>query len=247
MLHLHRQGRKQDTAKGQHTSPCVMTYYVIFLLHLECRATRTGAGLVRSHAASTASYGNPRDRGQHRCTSRSVPSAPRASLATAGRATTSRVRMGQEEGWVSPASETTGKRKAFAPRSGLAAGLGQDGQRDGAGGQRQQLLEGDADLVLEDLAGVVELLDEFGLEALHGRVGQELAERGLLERVAQRLGNLLRLINVHKLGVDVETREEDLELVVSAAVEVGGGDDVVAGVGEGGDGDELGALAGGGC
>jgi hypothetical protein len=62
-----------------------------------------------------------------------------------------------------------------------------------------------------------------------------------------RLCNLLRLVDVHELGVDTETGKEDLELVVGAAVEVGSGDDVVAGVGEGGDGDELGALAGGGC
>jgi hypothetical protein len=62
--------------------------------------------------------------------------------------------------------------------------------------------------------------------------------------VINRLGDLIRLIDIHELGVDAQTREEDLELVVSAAVEVGGGDDVVAGVGKSGDGDELGSLAG---
>lgn len=61
-----------------------------------------------------------------------------------------------------------------------------------------------------------------------------------------RCGNLVRLVDIDELGVDAQAREEDLELVVGAAVEVGGGDDVVAGVGEGRDGDELGALAGGG-
>jgi hypothetical protein len=58
--------------------------------------------------------------------------------------------------------------------------------------------------------------------------------------------NVLGLVAVDKLGLDAQTGEEDLELVVGAAVEVGGGDDVVAGVGQSVDGDELGGLAGGG-
>jgi hypothetical protein len=55
--------------------------------------------------------------------------------------------------------------------------------------------------------------------------------------------NVLRLVTIDKLGLDAQTREEDLELVVSAAVEVGSRDDVVAGVGEGADGKELSSLA----
>lgn len=56
--------------------------------------------------------------------------------------------------------------------------------------------------------------------------------------------NVLGLVAVDKLGLNAQAGQEDLELVVGAAVEVGGGHDVVAGVGEGIDGDELGRLAG---
>lgn len=58
--------------------------------------------------------------------------------------------------------------------------------------------------------------------------------------------DILGLVAVDKLGLDAQAGEEDLELVVGAAVEVRRGDDVVAGVGQGVDGDELGGLAGGG-
>lgn len=59
-------------------------------------------------------------------------------------------------------------------------------------------------------------------------------------------GNVLGLVAVDELGGDAEALEGDLELVVGAAVEVRRGDDVVAGLGEGRQGEELGALAGGG-
>lgn len=59
-------------------------------------------------------------------------------------------------------------------------------------------------------------------------------------------GNVLGLITVGELGLDAKAGEQDLELVVGATVEVGGGDNVVAGVSEGSDGDELGSLARGG-
>ena len=59
-------------------------------------------------------------------------------------------------------------------------------------------------------------------------------------------GQLLGLVAIDKLGRDAQAGEDDLELVVGAAVEVRGRDDVVAGVCEGGDGEELGGLAGGG-
>jgi hypothetical protein len=55
--------------------------------------------------------------------------------------------------------------------------------------------------------------------------------------------NVLRLVTIDKLGLDAQTREEDLELVVSAAVEVRSRDDVVAGLSEGADGEELSSLA----
>lgn len=59
-------------------------------------------------------------------------------------------------------------------------------------------------------------------------------------------GNGLWVVAVDKLGVDAKAGKEDLELVVGATVKVGGGDDVVASMGEGVDGNELSGLAGGG-
>lgn len=59
-------------------------------------------------------------------------------------------------------------------------------------------------------------------------------------------GDVLDAVAVDELGVDAEAGQEHLELVVGAAVQKRGGDDVVASVGEGVDGDELGGLAGGG-
>lgn len=59
-------------------------------------------------------------------------------------------------------------------------------------------------------------------------------------------GNVLGLVAVDKFGLDTETGEEDLELVVGATVKVGGRHDVVAGVGKGVDRDELRGLARGG-
>jgi hypothetical protein len=55
--------------------------------------------------------------------------------------------------------------------------------------------------------------------------------------------NILRLVTINELGVDAQTREEDLELVVRAAVEVRSRDDVITSVSEGADGEELGSLA----
>lgn len=55
--------------------------------------------------------------------------------------------------------------------------------------------------------------------------------------------NILGLVTVDKLGVDAQTREEDLELVVSATVEVRSRDNVVTSVGEGADGEKLSCLA----
>ena len=67
-----------------------------------------------------------------------------------------------------------------------------------------------------------------------------------LRLVINRRRNILRLIPLHKLRLDTETRQHNLQLVVGTAVEEGGRDDVVAGVGERGDGHELRGLAGGG-
>lgn len=83
-----------------------------------------------------------------------------------------------------------------------------------------------------------------GLEIGHvvARVADALDVDGLGLVVDSGL-NVLGLVTVHKLGVDSETRQEHLELVVSASVQVGSGYNVVAGVRERVDSDELGALA----
>ena len=52
-----------------------------------------------------------------------------------------------------------------------------------------------------------------------------------------------RVVAFDEARADAEPGEEDFELVVGAAVEVRGRDDVVAGVGQCGDGHELGGLA----
>jgi len=59
-------------------------------------------------------------------------------------------------------------------------------------------------------------------------------------------GNVLGLVAVGELGLDAEAGQHDLELVVGATVQVGGGDDVVTGVGESSEGHEESSLAGGG-
>jgi hypothetical protein len=43
--------------------------------------------------------------------------------------------------------------------------------------------------------------------------------------------NILCTIAIHKFGLNAQSRQEDLELIVGTAVEVTGCDDVVAGVG----------------
>lgn len=55
--------------------------------------------------------------------------------------------------------------------------------------------------------------------------------------------NVLRLVAIDELGFDAQAREEDLELVVGAAVEVRSRNDVVASLSEGADGEELSGLA----
>lgn len=55
--------------------------------------------------------------------------------------------------------------------------------------------------------------------------------------------DVLGVLAVDELGVDAQAREEDLELVVGAAIQVRGGDDVVTGLGQSRNCDELGSLA----
>lgn len=89
-----------------------------------------------------------------------------------------------------------------------------------------------------------------------GDLGNGLQVRHVVSRVANALdidslglvvnggSDVLGVVTVDELGLDAEAGQEDLELVVSAAVQVGCGDNVVTGMGEGRDSDELGTLAG---
>lgn len=65
--------------------------------------------------------------------------------------------------------------------------------------------------------------------------------------VVDELFETLRLVSADELSRDAEPREEDLELVVGAAIEVGSRNDVVSSSRERGDGHELSGLAGGCC
>ena len=56
----------------------------------------------------------------------------------------------------------------------------------------------------------------------------------------------VEVVGVDEADLDAEARQGVVEEVVGAAVERGGGDDLVAGRGEGGDGEGFGGLAGGG-
>lgn len=58
---------------------------------------------------------------------------------------------------------------------------------------------------------------------------------------------VLDLLPIDELGVDPETREQDLELIVCSSVKVGGGNDVIPGMSKGRDGQELRGLARGSC
>lgn len=86
-----------------------------------------------------------------------------------------------------------------------------------------------------------------GLEVRHvvARVPDGLDVDGL-GAVVDGGGDGGRVVALDELGGDAEAREEHLELVVGAAVQIAGGHDVVAGVGERRDGHELGGLARGG-
>lgn len=74
-------------------------------------------------------------------------------------------------------------------------------------------------------------------------VGDGLDKDGLGLGVDQ-LGKGLRLVRVGELDLDSDTGEKDLELVVGAAIEMGGSNDVVAGLGQSANGEELSGLAG---
>lgn len=90
-------------------------------------------------------------------------------------------------------------------------------------------------------------------------LGNSLEIRHIVSRVANALdihslglvinssSDLLWILAIYKLGIDTKTRQKDLELVIRASVEVGRGNNIVARVRKGVDGNELRALAGRGC
>lgn len=93
---------------------------------------------------------------------------------------------------------------------------------------------------------------------LVGNLGDSLEIRNVVTRVSNGLEvnglgavidggrDILCLVSLDELGRDSQTRQENLELVVSATVQVAGRDDVVASVSQGSKGHELRGLAGGG-
>lgn len=113
------------------------------------------------------------------------------------------------------------------------------------------------DGLAEVAAGTKGVVDNDGDALLVRGLGDRLKVGDVEARVADRLevdglglvvdrgGNVLGLVAGDELGRDAEAGQDDLELVVGAAVEVGGRDNVVAGVGEGSDRQELRGLTGG--
>lgn len=105
-------------------------------------------------------------------------------------------------------------------------------------------------------AGAKGVVNDKGNAAVVGDLGDRLEIGHVVARVTDRLdvdglgacvdglGKVLGLVSVDELGLDAEAGEENLELVVCATVEVGGGDDVVAGAGEREESESLGRLAG---
>lgn len=86
-----------------------------------------------------------------------------------------------------------------------------------------------------DATGVADLGDLLKIRDVVARVSDGLDVDGL-GLLVDGGSDILRLVTVDELGLDSQAREHDLELVVGTAIEVGGGDDVVAGVGKGSNG-----------
>ena len=86
---------------------------------------------------------------------------------------------------------------------------------------------GDGGQVRDVISGVPNALDVDGLGP-----------------VVDRLGEPFGVVPLDELGGDAQPRHKDLELVIGAPVQIRGRDDVIADVGQGGDGHELCRLAG---
>lgn len=108
----------------------------------------------------------------------------------------------------------------------------------------------------EEPAGCEGVIDDHGDAVRVGDVGQGREVGHCVPRVPDCFdvdglgavvdcgGQGLRVIGGQELGGDAQTRQQDFELVVGAAVQVTRRDDVVARVCQGCDGHELGRLAG---
>lgn len=68
-----------------------------------------------------------------------------------------------------------------------------------------------------------------------------------LRLVINRGLKVLRLIAIHKFGLDTQSWEHDLELVVGASIQVGCRDNIITSMCERSDGNELRSLARRGC
>ena len=81
--------------------------------------------------------------------------------------------------------------------------------------------------------------DGFNVKDVEGGVGASLGEEGP-GFVVSNLGEILGVGSVDESDLNSQVGQEFVELGVGAAVELAGGDDVVAGLGEGDDGVEDG-------
>lgn len=86
------------------------------------------------------------------------------------------------------------------------------------------------------------LRDGFEIRDIVPRIpnGLEIDRLGL---VVNGSSNIFRLVSLHELGRDSQPREHHLELIVRAAIQIAGRDNIVTGMREGRDGHELRGLA----
>jgi hypothetical protein len=89
---------------------------------------------------------------------------------------------------------------------------------------------------------VCNLGNSLKIRNIIARVSYTLKE-DCLRAVVNRSSNILGLITLDKLGFDPKAREHNLELVISATVQVASRDNVVASMSQGRNGHELGCLA----
>ena len=104
-----------------------------------------------------------------------------------------------------------------------------------------------AERIVDDQRNAVVVGDRGnGFEVRHVETG--IADRLHIKRLGifiDGAAETFRIVPVDELDTDAEPRQRHLELIVGAAIKVAGGNDVVAGLGNGLDGEELRGLAGG--